>query len=339
MTANARSEQDLSWLVGERGALDDVDPETLDIIPYSPENDNSFFSKKNDSLDNQKQVSNLRFVPENESNVEREVDVNQQDQSENTIHVSDDSIGILDSFAPTSRGPYTRRAASSLNKSNDPLESYAPKQPKPSSLQELYESTLPNVRNQLRQEGLRQTGFVKPKSASSFESKKYKRNKKTAKHDPFKPSGALRDPSLQSFTPEQWTGDYPDEAQDDIIRAAINGLRTNFQVQPKVLYRGDPILYVLKITTSAQIAHATKLQVIITVVHQSKTLLRTERSVVIQTSNPRHEMRGELGLSTSQLQYGSHQVYAQVFLLSEIEKILLSSHGPEEVIVSPRSKL
>jgi hypothetical protein len=340
-------EEDLNWLVGDRKPFDSIDPDTLEIVPYSPVQDKTFYARSNHI---EKRFGNPHPPKWEKIRMEQDEVSPITSQHSNTIQLTEgnaneqDDDGILSEFRPKSSSVrLTRRFQSSHEKSDNPLETYAPDQVKPTTLEELYDKTLPQVRNQLKQQGLKQVGSIKTSSSAVFDRYKYSSTKPLSKtsapipHDPFKPAGILRDPSLSAFTPKQWTGDRPTDAQDDMITAAIQGLITEFHVEPHpIAYLGDILSYQLLVNIQTSgITQAIMLMVSITVTHPatSRTLLYTERTMIVQGDKPVHLMRGELGLNTVALSLGSYMIYAQVFLISGREKVLLASHSPIEIFI------
>lgn len=84
----------------------------------------------------------------------------------------------------------------SIDKSNNTLSIYHQKTP--SSIEELYSVTLPEIRSKLKKKGLKQVGYIKPISEEEFQENKYQMM--GIQHNPFSPI-ALEDPSLKYFQP------------------------------------------------------------------------------------------------------------------------------------------
>lgn len=185
----------------------------------------------------------------------------------------------MDKYAsPTTSN--TRRAKQSLIKSQNPLQVYAPNVPEPKDLDELYGSTLPQVRSQLRQKGLRQVGILKSISEEEFHRNKYLSNKAHLEHDPYNPI-AYTDPSLRAFAPSQWTAEKPPKAEDDVVRQAVQQLETSFHITPKTIKQGDLISYTFIAKTASE--YPLELQLSISVVHpaSSRVISLAERKVRI----------------------------------------------------------
>ena len=131
------------------------------------------------------------------------------------VHLLSYLSQILDQFP--NRSYSSRRSTLSLKKSDNPLQTYAPDQPNPNTIEELYTNTLPEVRNRLKHQGLRQVGFVQPlrdlnranalSTEELFHKNRYKRMKTdpndshAQRHNPFSPI-AYKDPSLSVFAPK-----------------------------------------------------------------------------------------------------------------------------------------
>jgi hypothetical protein len=301
-------EEDLTWLVGDRNPFDSVDPETLQVIPYSPENVLAYSKKNYDD----------GILP-------IEAPFMQHSREEEYEH--HDENNVLDKYRSSVR--MTRRSTLD-EKSADPLRSIAPTQKRPETIDELYEVTLPQVRNQLKQSGLKQVGSIRSYSPTLFEKNKYT-SKKSTRHDPFKPHGAIQDPSLNTFTPKQWTGEHPTDAQDDLFVTAVRETSTEFFIEPQpIAYVGDTLSYRILVNSLPDLTIDLVVSMLVTHVTSNRVMLRTERRI---RARGQVAVRGELGLTLSLP--GVYVVHAQVYLIST-EKVLLETHGPQQVIVTTK---
>jgi hypothetical protein len=295
--------------LGDRGPFDTVDPETLQIIPYHPDHA-TIYSKNEPKFEN---------VPLQDFNDQQDILV---------AEPLPDVNNILDQYRSN---PRTRR---SIEKSHDPFETFAPHEKRPESLEELYENTLPRVRNQLKQKGLKQAGSVRYHNTSLvFDKYKYSTSKPAKQqHDPFKPTSPYSDPSLNAFTPKQWTGEHPSDPNDDLLLAAIRDISTEFIIEPyPIAFLGDKLSYQLIIHHSSHIQH--DILVSIRVSHLNRILLHTERKITGQ-----HSITSDLGIRLTLV--GEYVVHAQIFLKSSNgDKILLNTHQSRvQVTHSPQLK-
>jgi hypothetical protein len=353
---------DYEWLLGQRGPFDEIDAETMQIKHKDQEKQQeemmlySLSPRAQPTVPTQKLKWTLlpkRNSPASEAQYEhsraRKSDVQEIESSQ---------VGVLDLFA--SKDLYSRRSSESLKKSDNPLHIYSPEQPTPRSLQELYSLTLPNVRSKLRQEGLRQVGFITPlrqlnaanalSTEELFYKNRYKRMKvdpNSYRYNPFNPV-AYEDASLYAFSPKEWTGNYPPPAQDDLLQHAIQNLRTEFKILPNIVYKKqsaqNPVpsvryLFTVKGNKKASsedigsIIHL-QLQIIVSHPASGKTLSQLERHIDVR--NNVEVVSGELSVLSRTDLVGSFRVIARVFLIEETDgeqqedsernKLLLASH-------------
>jgi len=355
-------------LLGGRDLYDRVDPFTAIIKKMDPEEKHT------------KQLMYSKQSPSQQSTVHHEVrstweppyrPVINRDQdsqiavvSSEEVNTTSDESGILDQFA--SSQSFSRRSKLSQQKSGNPLQVYSPNQSSPASVEELYSATLPEVRNKLRREGLRQVGFVTPlkhlnrmnslTDEELFYRNRYRRmqvdpnDPSASKHNPFKPL-AYRDSTLDAFAPKQWTGSHPPPATDDLLRQAIKNLRTDFNVAPKRIYRkpsateGDvpavryffSLRFLQRALTGSNSVIKLLLQVNVSHPSSGRTLSQLQRHIDIYTEDEiQPVITGELTAITKSGLSGQFRVTCQVFLIpstsdEEEASVLLKTHPPCEV--------
>lgn len=254
----------------------------------------------------------------------------------------------------------TRRVKTSLLDVT-PLEIYSPGQEKPRSIADLYTKTIPQVRSRLRQDGLKQVGFVKVShvTGEQFQRLKYQTHHKgpnatdtgvpKRQFDPYRLSSYLEDTTLDHFAPKQWTEGHPPDAEDDLVRHALNTLQSTFNIftdkmqspietrQIKTTASGRPWMYHVDIR--CEVHHPIMLKLVITISQPSKgrTLSQLDRFLKLESNKTYHHATGYLSLDTSTLEVSTYHAHSQIFFIDEVtrSKILLSTHGPFELLVMP----
>lgn len=255
---------------------------------------------------------------------------------------------ILDQYASTAGIYHSRRSKDSVERSDNPLHMYSPDQTSPQSVQELYSETLPTIRSKLRQEGLKQVGFIAPlrslnmahamSTEELFYLNRYKRMKLDNNrrrlaganlhhqgHDPLNPV-AYVDASLDAFSPRQWSGDLPPPVQDDLLQRAIEGLETNFFVSPNIVRRQrqvqqQPVRYtfIALVPEQLNIGYAQdlmrlNLRIIVSHPASGKVLSCINRRITIPKNQPKTVVSGELSVLASTNLSGSFRIVAQVLI-------------------------
>ena len=327
------SESSIRRIIGsDREMFDQIDPETLQIVKYANDR-NSIYSKDSGRKHQQEQEelnwdmnSELEMdLQKKESFKKRMTDIRNQNIETQEVVEGKQEHGFLDEFLVSDDVSKTRR-----------VKSISAPTSSASNVNELYNKVLPELRNELRKNGLRQIGFVKFNNASDDTLIKKLTSSSKEEHDAFNPM-AFEDPSLRILAPKQWKGALPTLAKDDIIQSAINGLQTEFNMSSNFLRQGDAIEYDFNIFQENQLQSnalsSISIQLVITLTHvgTSRTLLQTKKSFQFQDGSLQiSRMNQKINVNTNSLEPGSYQIFAQVllFLPNSSTSSILSSHGP-----------
>ena len=339
-------------ITGERGMFDTIDPETLQVVKYDRTRDgmNTIYSKnmktyggenehtpdlnelnwnKNQQLqlESQKKESFKQRMTEIQ-NVENVVKTSPiiNNVEENT------HFGLLDKYLVNDAVKITSRRVTS--KITSPTSTA-------NNIDELYTKVLPELRGQLRKNGLRQVGLIRFDNSTTSDKLLSKLLTKTkGEHDAFHPM-AFEDPSLRILAPKQWIGTLPSSAKDDIIQSAISGLKTDFYLSCNFVRQGEPIEFNFSAFQENQLLQSNALssitlQLVITLTQTatSKTLLQTRKSYQFEDDSMSFTVLNEsLNVDTKSMETGNYQIFSQVllFLPNSSTSSILSSHGPFDV--------
>ena len=216
----------------------------------------------------------------------------------------------------------------------------------------------------MRQEGLRQVGFIVPlrslnaanalSTEELFYRNRYKRMKfdkndpNAYRHNPLDPV-AYTDSSLDAFAPRQWQGDLPPPVRDDLLQRAIEGLKTTFSVTPNIVRAGryvtsliQPVTFTFTAMVPEQLnigyaEHLMELNLRVIVSHPAsgKVLSHLNRRISIPKDQPRTVVSGELTVLSSTNLSGSFRVVAQILINEDqdspdeySDNMILRTHGP-----------
>lgn len=226
----------------------------------------------------------------------------------------------MDAFSSDRNG--TRRATESLQAHHDLLSYYS--QPKPETIDELYNKTLPEMRSKLKRKNLKQTGILTPVSEDEFQTQKY-RNKKDH-HDPFHPQ-AIVDPTLEIFRPKQIVGAKPIEAPDDSLINSIKEMNVDLSIPSR--RRGEVIQYLMNIKTRSNDHLDLVIGFVMSHTASSRVICYSERTIRVAGRND-HVVEGNFGVETASLATGTYKVICRLYVFHDQSKDLLSTIGPIE---------
>jgi hypothetical protein len=183
-------------------------------------------------------------------------------------------------------------------------------QQNPNSVDELYETTLPEMRSKLRKKGLKQVGYLTPISKETFESFKYS-IENHQQHNAFEPNSMLKkDVTLELFEPKQWIGERMPDAKDDLVKEALEGLVIDFRF--KDIQLGELISYAIQIQTISELELNLLFQISIYQSGTSKIIVQAEKNIKV-SGDKWHRFEGTLSIDTSSLDPGSYQGICKIF--------------------------
>nr|QRZ58759.1 Gsp-co-occurring protein 9 [Malawimonas jakobiformis] len=237
------------------------------------------------------------------------------------------TVGILERFIPSAdviaSGTLTRRAISRASDSGTTstgirLSAENALVEPPQTLEELYNVTLPRLRAQLRQQGLRQVGRIKPVDEETFSRLKYAAAAGGASagaatgYDPMHPA-AITDPTLRLFEPRMWTAPAPPDA-DPLPYIPQQKIRSAFRIAPQTVHRGETVEYELTVHADVDVAQL-RLSVTLAQLSPARPISRMERLIGPIAAGSRHCVRSSVRLNTQYMPAGAYTVSAALILL------------------------
>jgi hypothetical protein len=189
---------------------------------------------------------------------------------------------------------------------------------KSTSIEDLYNNKLPEIRSELKKKRLKQIGYIKIFTLEEFNKRKYDRMT-NFKHSPYEPI-AFTDSTLSYFEPKKFSQNLPPPTQDDKIREAIENLKLDFYLDKEKFQSGEPISFnfIVKNNSNFQI----NLKLVISIYDPFQNIIN-QKECIYNNLKKENIFNDKLILSTIKLK-GNFYCLTRVYLMIDVNILIHS---------------